>query len=130
MWHETALMSTSCTIDYVQSFLNLKRIQLLHLGSMPDTLPQVFEPLNLRKKAFYRNLSVGEKKFIASEAARITSMLTWDLQKYTVLQRICNRYTLPVSTVRDWMNKVAGSLAISNKIGRPSSMDTEAIEKL
>ena len=112
MWHETALMSTSFTIDYVKSFLNLNRNQPLHFKSMPDTVTPVFDSLNLRKKVCYRNLSsrplsVGEKNFIGSEAAGITSLLTWDLQKFAVLQRICNRYTLPVSTVRDWMSRVA-----------------------
>ena len=112
MWHETALMSTSFTIDYVKSFLNLNRNQPLHFRSMPDTVPPVFDSLNLRNKVCYRNLSsrplsVGEKNFIGSEAAGITSLLTWDLQKFAVLQRICNRYTLPVSTVRDWMSRVA-----------------------
>jgi hypothetical protein len=72
-------------------------------------------------------LTVAEKNFIGSEAAGITSSLTWETEKFTVIGKICKRYTLPILTVREWMKKVIASVPISSKIGRP--MDEEAIEK-
>jgi hypothetical protein len=55
--------------------------------------------------------------------------LTWETEKFTVIGKISKRYTLPIPTVREWMKKVIASVPISSKIGRPSAMDEEAIEK-
>ena len=59
----------------------------------------------------------------------MTSLLSWQKEKFTVLSRISKRYTLPVSTLRDWMQKVQTSMPITNKIGRPNAMDEEAVDK-
>lgn len=101
---------------------------------MAESVPEVFAPFNLRNKVLYRNLSkhsftVDEKTFIGSEAGGITSLLIWGTEKNAILRRIATRHSIPVSTVREWMNKVARSLPITNKIGRPSAMDEEAIQK-
>jgi hypothetical protein len=113
---------------------NMNRILYSHFESMSDTVPQVFAPFNLRNKTLYQNLSrqlltVAEITFIGSEAAGITSSLTWETEKFTVIGTICKRYTLPIPTVREWMEKVIASVPISSKIERPSAMDGEAIEK-
>lgn len=76
---------------------------------MPDTVPEVFEPFILRNEVLYRNVSnhsftLDEKGFIGSEAAGMTSLLAWDSEKFTVLQRIITKYTLQVSTVQNWMS--------------------------
>lgn len=101
---------------------------------MAGTVPQVFAPFNLRNRIAYRNLSnhsltLDEKTFLGSEAAGISSLLTWPNEKCTVARRISKRYTLPDATVRGWMQKVANSIPITNKSGRPLAMDGEAIEK-
>ena len=98
---------------------------------MSDTVPELFVPLITRNNVTYRNLSriclnPEEKKFLGSEAAGITSLLTWPEEKFAVLSRIAKRYTLPVSTLRAWMNKVEMSLPLTNRPGRPSAMDDEA----
>ena len=101
---------------------------------MPETIPEIFAPFNLRNRLLYRNLSnhsltTDEKTFLGSEAAGMSSLLSWPNEKFTVALRITKRYTLPDTTVRDWMRKVTMSLPITNKIGRPCAMDEEAIEK-
>jgi hypothetical protein len=101
---------------------------------MPETIPEIFAPFNLRNRLLYRNLSnhsltSDEKTIIGSEAAGMSSLLSWPTEKFTIANRITKRYTLSDTTVRDWMNKVAMSLPITNKIGRPRAMDDEAIEK-
>jgi hypothetical protein len=101
---------------------------------MTETIPQVFVPYDLRNRLLYRNLSRHsfsqvEKTFIGSESAGLSSLLAWPEEKFTVLSRITKRYSLAVTTVRDWMNKVDMSLPITNKIGRPRAMDDIAVEK-
>jgi hypothetical protein len=101
---------------------------------MPETILEIFAPFNLKNRLLYRNLSnhsltSDEKTFIGSEAAGMSSLLSWPSEKFTIANRITKRYTLSDTTLRDWMNKVAMSLPITNKIGRPRAMDDEAIEK-
>ena len=99
---------------------------------MPDTVPQIFASYELRNRILNRNLShhpftVVEKVFLGSEAGELTSLLEWGSAKFTVLTKISNRYTIPVSTVREWMQKVADNLQITSRIGRPPALDAEAI---
>ena len=72
---------------------------------MVESIPQVFAPFNLRNRLLYRNLSnhsltSDEKTFIGSEAAGMSSMLSWPSEKFFVLSRITKRYSLAVTTVR------------------------------
>ena len=102
---------------------------------MDGTIPQVFAFCNLRNRFVYRNLSnqsssIDEKTFLGSEAAGQSSLLTWPDESFTVSLRISKRYSLPEATVRGWKDKVANSIPITNKTGRPLALDEVAIEKL
>lgn len=98
---------------------------------MDESVPEVLAPVN---RTVYRHLSchsltTDEKMFLGSEAAGMSSLLTWSTEQFTVARRITSRYTLPNTSVRDWKQKVADSIPITNKRGWPSAMDDEAIEK-
>ena len=97
-------------------------------------MPELFAPVILRNRLVYRDLSrhsltAEQKTFIGSEAAKISSFLSWPNEIFTAARRITNRYKLPDTSVRDWMKKVASSIPITNKRGRPFAMDEEAIRK-
>lgn len=66
-------------------------------------------------------MTIHEKGFIRSWEAGVPSLLAWDPVNISALGK---RYTLRVSNVREWKEKVASSLPIASKVGRPNSMNT------
>ena len=99
---------------------------------MLDIVPRIFAPYESRNRILYRNLSqhtftVVENTFLGLVAAGSTSLLEWGGAKFKVLTKISNRYTIPVSTVREWMQKVEKNLQITSRIGRPPALDAEAV---
>jgi hypothetical protein len=98
---------------------------------MSESVPAVFQPIALRKSIKYKDLSnhtftVVEKTFIGAEAAGTSIFLQWEEEKFTVVNRICRRYHIPVTTVYQWMNKVKTAKEITGQSGRPSVMDAAA----
>ena len=97
-------------------------------------MPEVFAPIMLRNRQAYMHLSrhsltSDQKTSIGSEAAGISSFLTWPNESFTTARRITNRYLIYGTSLRDWMQKVATSLPITGKRGLPRAMDEVAIEK-
>lgn len=92
--------------------------------SVSENVPRVFHPRSMRGAPVYddlskHELSVSEKTFIGSEAAQMSTFLTWD-EDFTRM-KLCKRYRLPRTTVHRWMTKVRNSIPISAKVGRPMS---------
>lgn len=99
---------------------------------MLHVVPPVFQPITLRSKFVYRDvskrrLSPSEKTFLASEALEKTTMLTLEDTKKLVSQRLCNRYNLPFNSLKSWGAKVSRGQEITNKMGRPQSLDPIAV---
>ena len=95
---------------------------------MSADVPAVFAPRITRNKIKYTDLSkatlsVLEKTFLGSEAARLTSFLVWGSSLTSVLTQISRRYHIPYSTVKNWTEKVKLGHPIVNALGRPHSMD-------
>jgi transposase-like protein len=97
---------------------------------MSEIIPSIFQPIVLRSRVVYtdasqRTLTLKEKTFLANEALGISTLLTWETDTYSVLGRICNRYNIAYSTVKNWRDQVSSGKEI-NKGGRPPSMNAEA----
>ena len=101
---------------------------MLHL------VPAVFQPLVLRKKMVFHDLSkqkltVAEKTFLALECSQKSSSLTWVSTKNNPVRRISERYCLPYSTVKGWTKIIRDGQEIPIKRGRPMSIvETAAAE--
>ena len=98
---------------------------MLHL------VPAVFQPLVLRKKMVFHDLSkqkltVAEKTFLASECSQKSSLLTWVSTKNNLVRRISDRYCLPYSTIKGWTKLISDGQEIPIKRGRPMSIDESA----
>ena len=94
-------------------------------------IPRNFSSVGLRNRVAYKDLSDveltdEEKTFLANEALGITQFLTWDNEEFSIVQRICNRFLIPNSSMTGWKERVEKGKIITDTVGRPPSMDAEA----